>query len=170
MILTVRNTREIRDSSARTRSKRYSTARHDYLNASERKQLLANSLPEDIQYDDYLFLNEQWMMYYHSLIDTASDKHAVIHEMAKEGSIVKVLRAKMPQDVGLQGIVLHEGGNSYHVLTKSNSVKRINKRGHVFELMGLGNERVLINGDVSASSCYQFVKKKTGLLNQNPFK
>ena len=82
MILTVRNTREIRDSSARTRSKRYSTTRHDYLNASERKQLLANSLPEDIQfdcgvlmsrYDDYLFLNEQWMMYYHSLIDTASE-------------------------------------------------------------------------------------------------
>ena len=43
----------------------------------------------------------------------------------------------MPQDVGVEGIVLVEGENSFTIITPNNTIKRINKKGHAFQIQNI---------------------------------
>lgn len=71
----------------------------------------------------------------------------VIPYLPRDGCLIKgrieygdqdiVISSTMPQDVGLEGIVLYEGENSFIIITKEDRIKRINKRGHVFSILGI---------------------------------
>ena len=83
-----------------------------------------------------------------------------------------VVRSSMPQDVGVQGIVLLEGRDVLYIITDQNAVNKIVKNGRVFEVVGLSKEkRVLLNGDaLCKETSYQIPKRRHGGLNHNPFK
>ena len=48
-----------------------------------------------------------------------------------------MVRSSMPQDIGAEGIVLLETRNQFVVVTKQNRLRKVNKRGHLFQLLGV---------------------------------
>ena len=78
----------------------------------------------------------------------------------------------MPQDVGIEGIVLLEGKDMFYIITCQNCVKKVIKNGRIFEVMGVGEEkRVFLNGNTLCDeTSYQIPRRRSGGLNQNPFK
>ena len=63
--------------------------------------------------------------------------------MDKEGCLLSVVRSSMPQDIGAEGIVLLETRNQFVVVTKQNRLRKVNKRGHLFQLLGVeGRKRI----------------------------
>ena len=57
--------------------------------------------------------------------------------MDKEGCLLSVVRSSMPQDIGAEGIVLLETRNQFVLVTKQNRLRKVNKRGHLFQLLGV---------------------------------
>lgn len=78
----------------------------------------------------------------------------------------------MPQDVGIEGIVLLEGKDVFYMITCQNCVKKVVKNGRVFEVMGVSEgKRVFLNGNTLCDeTSYEIPKRRSGGLNQNPFK
>lgn len=48
-----------------------------------------------------------------------------------------MISSTLPQDVGIEGIVLYEGENMFMMITTKNQVKRVPKRGHTFRVLGI---------------------------------
>lgn len=46
--------------------------------------------------------------------------------------------------MGIEGIVLYEGENSFILITKNNCVKQVYKKGHLFSILGI--DRMIIIG------------------------
>lgn len=78
----------------------------------------------------------------------------------------------MPQDVGVQGIVLLEGENILYMISHQNYVKKVVKKGRIFEVVGVcKGKRILLNGNTLCEvKSYQIPKSRLEVLNHNPFK
>ena len=92
-----------------------------------------------------------WTGYYHSIEGTVSEYESIrivkcrrkdaIKVMDKEGCLLSVVRSSMPQDIGSEGIVLLETRNQFVLVTKQNRLRKVNKRGHLFQLLGVEGRR-----------------------------
>ena len=108
------------------------------------------------RYADYVPLNALWIEYYHSIDGTLSEyglvrflecrKKDAIKGMGKEGCLLSVVRSSMPQDVGIEGIVLLETRNQFVLVTKKDRLRRVNKKGHLFQLLGVDGRNGRGNG------------------------
>ena len=59
--------------------------------------------------------------------------------MGKAGCLLRVTRSSLPEDIGLEGIVLLESKNQFTVITKRNCIRKINKKDHVFQVLGVSS-------------------------------
>ena len=57
--------------------------------------------------------------------------------MGKEGCHLKVIRSNIPEDMGVEGIVLLESKNQFVLVTPQNNVRKVNKIKHVFQVIGV---------------------------------
>lgn len=99
------------------------------------------------RYADYAPLNALWTEYYHSIEGSFSEYNSIpffecrkrdaIKGMGKEGCLLSVVRSCMPQDIGIEGIVVLETRNQFVLVTKKDRLKKVNKKGHLFQLLGV---------------------------------
>ena len=59
--------------------------------------------------------------------------------MGKEGCLVRITRSSLPEDIGLEGIVLLETKNQFTIITKKNCIRKVNKKDHVFQILGISS-------------------------------
>ena len=72
-------------------------------------------------------------------LDVSNRIQSQIKGMGKEGCLFRVIRSSLPEDIGLEGIVLLETKNQFTIITKKNCIRKINKRDHVFQVLGVSS-------------------------------
>ncbi|KNB42344.1 hypothetical protein JH06_4059 [Blastocystis sp. subtype 4] len=68
--------------------------------------------------------------YFNSLEGTTEEIQSQIKGMGKEGCLVRITRSSLPEDIGLEGIVLLETKNQFTIITKKNCIRKVNKKDH----------------------------------------
>ena len=112
-------------------------------------------------------MSNAWMEYYASCMENATEWEVVpnmmcsmqttLQSMAKEGCIVRgerwwrwwwvVISSSIPSDVYVEGMVILETENLFVLLLREGRMRKMTKKGHVFEIVGLNGRKVLLYGD-----------------------
>ena len=77
-----------------------------------------------------------------------------IHTMAKEGCHIRVIRSNLPEDMGVEGIVLLESKNQFVLVTTKNRVRKVTKSNHVFQVIGVESMSILLSNKVEPIVLY----------------
>jgi len=102
---------------------------------------------EQRKYDLYLPLHRLWCEYVTSFVEgPLSSLSSRLIKADWHGSILTVIRSKNPSIIGLSGICLQEHQNTFKIITKSDIMKTLPKKGNVFTLQA-GSYAVTLYGD-----------------------
>ena len=77
-----------------------------------------------------------------------------IHTMAKEGCHIRVIRSNLPEDMGVEGIVLLESKNQFVLVTTKNKVRKVTKANHVFQVIGVESMFILLSNKIEPFVLY----------------
>ena len=90
----------------------------------------------------------------HERLSITSRLQKEIHTMAKEGCHIRVIRSTLPEDMGVEGIILLESRNQFVLVTTKNKVRKVAKPNHVFQVMGVESRSILFSQKIEPFVLY----------------
>eukprot|EP00127_Corallochytrium_limacisporum_P001214 Clim_evm1s46 gene=Clim_evmTU1s46 len=108
-------------------------------------------IPIGAKYSDYNELRSMWIMYISDIIGSKMhDIDTVGAKFAKAelcGCVMRVHESSCSSVVGLEGVCLRETQNTFMVMTKTSKVRKIGKKGSVFQIDCGPGRSVRVHGD-----------------------
>ncbi|KAK8802090.1 hypothetical protein WA158_006485 [Blastocystis sp. Blastoise] len=115
------------------------------IGSSESHKYHFFDIPKDLQkFDLYTPLYSNWKTY---MKYTMKDSYENLNVADFHGCFLKVTQSIDPNDIGIKGIVLEETNASFLIITQTNQLRRILKKGRRFSFL-LNKKLITIIGDL----------------------